>query len=446
MILLINPALPSNSPWGLSKMLPPLSLAYVAAALEKAGFEVKIFDNYLDKKPVEHIKQLVEKLNPKIVGVSCNSVNYKQCVEIARTVKKANLDCRVMVGGPHPSCLPEKVLDNPEIDYAIVGEGEQAATELARCISNGEDLKAISKIPGVAYKYKGQVRINPPVFIDSLDVLPYPARHLLRLDSYDRRIEYLDVEPADVMNVIRGCPYDCKFCETKRIWGYKCRSFSPSRIIDEVEHLMKTYGSNGIYFIGDNFTIFKEKTLELCELLKKRSVDVQWCCDTRVDLLSKELLEKMKAAGCKTIWFGVESGSPRVLEEVNRGYTVEQAIKAFRLCREVGIKTACSFMIGMPGETIEDMNASLKLAKKLNPDWCQFNIYIACPGSKMYDEVVEKRLYSHMDDFIAYVKTEDFDYTELLQIQKRLMKELNRSPRRIIRGIKRRILKVLIKV
>jgi radical SAM superfamily enzyme YgiQ (UPF0313 family) len=283
---------------------------------------------------------------------------------------------------------------------------------------------------------------TPPAFVKDLDAIPYPARHLLPMHLYDRTLEFLDVKLVDVMNVIRGCPYDCKFCETKKLWGYVCRSFSPTRVVDEVEHLVNNYGSNGVYFIGDNFTIYKDKTVEICELLKKRKVNVEWVCDTRVDLVSRELLKKMRDAGCRTIWFGVESGSPRILKEINKGITLEQAIYAFKLCREVGIRTACSFLLGTPGETVEDMEASLKFAKRLDPDWCQFNIYIACPGSKFYDEVVQKGLYSHMEDFLAYVKTDEFDYDQLLKIQKRFSKELNRSPTRIFRGIKRRFSRI----
>jgi radical SAM superfamily enzyme YgiQ (UPF0313 family) len=396
----------------------------------------------LHKKPIDQVRRLVERLNPEIVGIGCNSVNYRQCIETAKAVKEASPSCKIMVGGPHPSYMPESMLQHPEIDYAVMGEGERVAVELATCIKKGASLNAASKIPGVAYKRGGKVWKTPPAFVEDLDAIPYPARHLLPMHLYDRTLEFLDVKPVDVMNVIRGCPYDCKFCETKKLWGYVCRSFNPTRVVDEVEHLVKNYGSNGVYFIGDNFTIYKDKTMEICELLKKRKVNVEWVCDTRVDLVSRELLKKMKDAGCRTIWFGVESGSPRILKEINKGITLEQAIHAFKLCREVGIRTACSFLLGTPGETVEDMEASLKFAKKLDPEWCQFNIYIACPGSKFYDEVVQKGLYSRMEDFIAYVKTDEFDYDQLLKIQKRFSKELNRSPTRIFRGIKRRFSRI----
>jgi radical SAM superfamily enzyme YgiQ (UPF0313 family) len=438
LILLINPDSPPESPWGFSRMLPPLGLAYIASTLEKAGFEAKIHDNYLLRSSVEEIKREVERLNPEIVGVSCNSVNYKRCLEISKAVKDTGLNCKVVVGGPHATYVPESILANSEIDYVVIGEGEQAMLELAKRIKEGASLKKIAKIPGIAYKSRAGFKRNPLKFMDHLDDVPLPARHMLQMQRYNRKIEFLDVEPVDIMNVIRGCPFNCLFCETKELWGPISRYFSPARIVEEVEHLTKTYNTKGIYFIGDNFTINERVVTEVCELLRKKKLGVEWICDTRVDLVSRNLLKTMRDAGCRTIWFGVESGSPRILQKLNKGITLEKAVEAFKLCKEVGIRTACSFLMGIPGETMEDMNATFKFAKKLNPDWCQFNIFIAVPGSKLYEEVIQEKLYSHRDGFVTYVKTEEFDYQSLLKIQKKFHKKFNRAPNRVLRRIWKR--------
>jgi radical SAM superfamily enzyme YgiQ (UPF0313 family) len=438
MILLINPHLPAESPWGLSKMLPPLGLTYIAAALEKEGFEVKILDNYLFKKPISHLKFLVKKFNPEMTGISCNSVTYKNCIEIARAVKEAVPKSKVVVGGPHPTYMPESMLRYKEVDFAVMGEGELAMVELAKRVIDGDNSN-FTEVPGIAYRHNGKIVKNPPRFIEDLDSIPIPARHLIPLSKYDRRIEFLDVEPVDTMNVIRGCPFNCKFCETKKLWGSKPRTFSPNRVVEEIEHLTANYNSKGIYFVGDNFTINKKWTETLCNLIKEHKLDIEWVCDTRVDLISRDLLKIMKSAGCRTIWFGVESGSPRVLEKLNKGITLQQAIHAFKLCREVGIKVACSFMLGTPGETLEDMYATLRFAMKLNPDWCQFNIFIACPGSILYDEVLEGGLYDRRDDFLLYVKTEDFNYESLLEIQKLFHRTFHKSPSRIVKRIVERV-------
>jgi radical SAM superfamily enzyme YgiQ (UPF0313 family) len=328
------------------------------------------------------------------------------------------------------------LLANPEIDYVIMGEGERAITQLATCITNCNESVAAT-IPGVAYRNKGKNIKNQPIFIENLDEIPYPARHLLPLELYDRTIEFLNVKPADVMSISRGCVFNCGFCETRKLWGNICRAFSPQRVIGEIQDLQSKYGTKGLYFINDNFTLRKKETIELCNLMVKNKLDLEWVCDTRVDLVNQELLEAMSKAGCKTVWFGVESGSQKILQRIGRNTTLEQTENAFKLCRKNRIQTACSFMLGLPDETLKDMEASLKFAKKLNPDWCQFNIFIGYPDSKMYQELLESKNYDFLDEFLISVKTKEFDYNSLTAIQRRFFVEFHRSPKQIIKRIRR---------
>ena len=426
---------PLKGPWIHGRRFLPLGLAYVGAALEKAGFQVEILDNYLLEKPIEDVKLEIKRLNPEIVGITCSSATYSRCVETATAIKETLPSCKVVVGGWHPSYEPDSMLQHPEIDYVVMGEGERAMVELATHITRGGDEQATA-IAGVAYRQEGKIVKNAPVFINNLDELPFPARHLLPMHLYERVIEYLNVKPVDNMNIARGCPFSCAFCETRQLWGKTCRTFSPHRVLEEINHLMTNYGTKGIYFINDNFTIRKKETIELCTLIRKSHLDIEWVCDTRVDLISRELLKEMKAAGCKTIWFGGESGSPRILKKINKGVTLEQTEHALKMCRQEGIQTACSFLLGIPGETVEDMKATFKFARKIDPDWCRFNIFVAVPGSALYDEVIQKGLYDRMEDFAAYVKTDDFNYESLLEIQSRFHRDFNRSPKRVLRKIR----------
>jgi anaerobic magnesium-protoporphyrin IX monomethyl ester cyclase len=428
---------PAKGPWIHGRRFLPIGLAYVAAALEKSGFQVDMLDNYLLEKPIEEVKLELKRLNPEIVGVTCSSATYSRCVETAQAVKETLPSCKVVVGGWHPSYEPESMLQHSEIDYVIMGEGERAMMELATHISKGENDNALADIASIAYRHKGKIVKNPQSFINNLDELPFPAWNLLPLHLYERRIEFLDVKPVDNMSIARGCPYNCAFCEIKKLWGTTCRTFSPKRVLDEINHLMTNYGTKGIYFINDNFTIRKKQTAELCALIRKNKLDIEWVCDTRVDLVSRDLLKEMKAAGCKTIWFGGESGSQRILDRLNRGVTLEQTERALQMCREEGIQTACSFLLGIPGETEADMKATFKFARKIDPDWCRFNVFVAVPGSALYDEVMEKGLYERIEDFTAYVKTDDFNYESLLEVQSRFHRNFNRSPKRVLRKMRR---------
>ncbi len=428
---------PENGPWYLGRKFPPLGLAYVAGALEKAGFQVQILDNYMLKKPIEEVKQYVKSLNPDIVGITCGSATYHKCIETAAAIKEVVPSCKIVVGGWHPSYVPDSMLQHSEIDFAVMGEGERAMTELAIHITKGEKIKPLSSVPGVGYRQNGKIVKNAPELIQDLDEIPYPARHLLPLDLYERKMEFLDVEPVDIMSIIRGCPFNCAFCETKKMWGPACRFFSPARVVEEVKFMMDKYGSKGIYFINDNFTIRKKETLEFCELMKKENLDLQWICDTRADMINHELLVKMREAGCKTIWFGIESGSPRVLKKINKNITPEQTEQAIKLCKKEGIQVAASFILGIPGETIADMEETLKFAKKLNPDLCQFNTFIAYPDSLLYEELLNSGVYDQLDEFLLAAKTDEFDFKKLMDIQRRFHREFNTSAKRVMWRMRR---------
>jgi len=437
MIFLMTTAPPENSPWSVPMKLPPLGLSYVAASLEKASFKVKMLDNYLLRKPISEVQQIILKANPEILGITCSSASYPRCVETAKAVKEVLPSCKIVVGGWHPTYMPDSMLQHPEIDYVVMGEGERAMTDLAASITKGEDPEIVGKVAGLAYRRNQKIVKTPQKFIENLDEVPFLARHLLPMHLYEREIPFLNVKPFDTMNIARGCPFNCIYCETRRLWGQACRAFSPKRVVDEIEHMMTNYGTKGIYFVGDNFTINKKRTLALCELIKKSGLDIEWVCDTRADMISRDMLKPMKEAGCRTIWFGVESGSPRILKKINKGITNEQTIKAFKLCKEEDIQTASSFILGIPGETIEDMEITYRFAKKLDPDWAQFNVYIAVPGSGLYDEVMQNGLYDHVDGFLTFVKTEEFNYESVMKIQRRYQSNLDLSLKRILKKIKR---------
>jgi anaerobic magnesium-protoporphyrin IX monomethyl ester cyclase len=435
-ILLMTTAPPEKGAWYLGKRLPPIGLMYVGAALERSGFQVQMLDNYLLKKSIEEIKQIIVKIDPQIVGITCGSATYPRTVETAKAIKQVKPDCTIVVGGWHASYMPDSLLSNPEIDYVIMGEGERAMTELASALTNKNE-KAIPSIAGLSFRESSLNVKNQPKFIENMDEIPYPARHLLPLELYDRTIEFLNAEPADVMSVSRGCVFDCGFCETRKLWGNMCRAFSPKRIIGEIKDLQSRYGTKGIYFINDNFTLRKKETSDLCNLMIAEKLDLEWVCDTRVDLVNDELLALMAKAGCKTIWFGVESASERVLKRIGRNTKLQQVEDAFKLCKKNHIKTACSFMLGLPDETLADMEASLKFAKRIDPDWCQFNTFIAYPDSRLYNELLESGKYTKLDEFLLAVKSDEYTYEQLQDIQRRFFKEFHMSPKQILKRIRR---------
>lgn len=432
-VLLVNPAPPANPLSGLEK-LPPLGLGYLAAVLENEGVDVKIIDNYLLEKPTSFIRSYVSNYKPNIVGITCTTATLQTALQTARAVKQTSPSTPVVCGGPHPTLFPEQMLKNKEIDVVVLGEGEYVFKEL---VSRSCEIEKISDVPSVAYRNKkGEIVSNPRVsLIKNLDDLPFPARHLLPMKDYPNCAEFIGTKPVFSVNTSRGCPFGCVFCSVRIIWGRSYRSFSPTRIVDEIELLIEKYKAKGIYFREDNFTANPKRVTGICDELKRRDIDIEWICESRVDLVSHELLEQMRKAGCHAMWFGVESGSQRVLDLLRKGITIEQTRKAFDLCKKTGIRAGASLMLGVPGEKVGEMYQTLDLADQIDPDWCWFNIYLGIPGSELYEKIINEKLYERIDENgFAWIKTENFNYSEIRKIRKNLIvKFYMRKPQRVFR-------------
>jgi len=423
-IVLVNPQPMANSPFTEGEKLPPLGLAYLAAVLRKNGYEVSIIDNYLERIPEDNVIKKIKRYNPSMVGLTCTSTTYLSSLHLAKKVKE-EMAIPIIFGGPHPTVLRERILQHPFVDFIVIGEGEHTLLELVGKILTRDDKRDIKGI--MHRKANDTVFTGSRPFIQNLDSLPHPALELLPMAKYPRT-EVCSRKPALSINTSRGCTFNCSFCSVHSIWGRRFRYFSSSWVLDEIERLVDTYGAKGIYFREDNFTINSKRVTDICNGILERHLDLVWVCESRVDLVYPKLLEKMKKAYCETIWFGAESGSQRVLNLINKGITVEQTKKAVNMCRKTKIKVGLSFMIGIPGETMEDMKKTLKLAKELDPDYCWFNIFIGIPFSPLYNQIVERKQYSHIDEaFLVYVKTEEFDYDLIRGIQEMFEREYVRA-------------------
>lgn len=390
----------------------PLGCGYLAAFLEQDGFEVIVMDNYLNKKPPINVAIDITSKNARYVGLSANTLTINNALDIAREVK--NIDKRIItiLGGPHASLFQERMIAEQDIDFVITGEGEYALRDL---------LRELRFTKGGPQKYsKHIIRVQR---IDNLDLLPDPARHLFDFYSYNRTAEVMDERPADMICSSRGCPFSCTYCSSSLIWKRIYRKRSPSRVVNEIEFLNKNFGSKAIYFREDNFTVDKRHVEGICNALIERGITIPWECESRVDILSQSMLEKMARAGCKAIWFGVESGSPRILKQV-KGISLEQVRSAFRWCKEVGIDTGAMFMLGFPNEKAEDIYQTKELALELEAKTTCFATYVGFPKSKLYTHCLENKLYEARYGDILIAKNENFSFEELLKLEKHLDKAI----------------------
>ncbi|CAD6491628.1 MAG: Radical SAM superfamily protein [Candidatus Argoarchaeum ethanivorans] len=427
--LLINPDSPMMRGIG-GACAFPLGLGYVAAVLEEYH-EVKVIDVGAEKLDDDSLSEKISKIDPEIVGITSDTLSFQRAIEIAQIVKQINKRIIVVIGGAHANALPTDPLKYDCFDISSHGEGERTAIELWDRIEKGgsyEDVK------GIAFRKNNEIVINPrQELIENLDGLPFPARHLFPMDKYSGEF-CLYVSPMYSVGTSRGCPFSCAFCSNNVIFGRKYRSRSPKNIVNEIELLINEYGAKGIYFREDIFTMNKKRVIEICNEIKERKLEFKWVCESRVNTINEEMLRSMKNAGCELIWFGVESGSQKILDRIHKQITITQSRDAFRLCKKIKLKAGASFLIGTPGEKIEDIYKTINFANELKPEFAWFNIFTGYPTSPLYEYVVKNRLYEkNIGHGILIIKTNEFNREKLEKIQRYADRKVNGNMKKLFK-------------
>ena len=373
----------------------PIYLAYTAAVVEQAGFEVSFIDAIMDELSIEAFAQQVHDLGPRLALLETSTPSIAFDLETAAAIKALSPETFVALMGSHVTYFDRQtVAENPAVDAVIRGEFEYTAADLARTLeashgpltSPGQRLEGVL---GLTYRdATGDIRVNParPLF-EPLDQMPFPARHIIKGEGYRAGI-YSGGHPTAMVSS-RGCPYRCTFCLwPDTMYGHNFRARSAVNVVDEIEEAVRTYGHDEIYFDDDTFTIDRQRVMDICRLIQERGLEqeMEWIAQCRVDTVDREMLEAMKAAHCGYILFGVESGSPQMLKKMKKGITLDKIRSAFKLTREVGIKTQAFFLFGMPGDTQETIRETMDLAKEINASSTQFAIAIPHPGTALYEE------------------------------------------------------------
>ena len=323
-VLLISPAF-----GGFARGIP-LGLGYLGAMLESNGIEVQIIDIATQNITDSELTDILETFRPNVIGVTSVCANYLNALDAISVSKKVlGRELKIVLGGPHATFGAETILLNhDDIDFCVIGEGELSFLNLIKYIDKPTDNLNRSK--GIAFKINNQVVFTEPQpKINDLDTLPQPARHLFDLEVFPPTICNRVVNSTSNTELIasRGCPYSCGFCSTKVFWGKNYRRHSTQNVVKELIFLVSN-GFTGFYFNDDIFTIDRRWVIELCDLIIDYGVPITWACGTRVDRVDKELLIKMKNAGCGYIYFGVESGDEFIIKNQNKKATIKQAESA----------------------------------------------------------------------------------------------------------------------
>ncbi|MFX1293283.1 MAG: B12-binding domain-containing radical SAM protein [Promethearchaeota archaeon] len=363
----------------------PLGLAYIAAMLEEDGHIVKALDAACFQIPPEKSQKWIKKYNPDLVGIQAftSSVNY--AVDYANAVKEAVPNAKVMLGGPHPTFMPEQTLNySKSIDFCLRGEGEYTSVHLVNALEKGTSLKDIK---GLSFRYNGSIYHNPNApLIEDLDAIPFPARHLFPTQHY--RFFGSRFKGASFVSS-RGCPYRCSFCSEAALFRHRWRPRRAINVVDEIEYIESKWKKSIIGFMDDCFALNKRRVWEICDEMKKRKIDVPWGCAMRVDLVDFNMLNKMARHGCGMIYFGVESGEQQILNSIKKGTSVKQIRNAFKWCRKLGIDTIASLAFGFPGETKRSVLKTLDFVISLKPSFVVFASATPYPGTPFFDEALK---------------------------------------------------------
>lgn len=406
-ILLVSPAKLVEKR-GIKRIVPPLGLAYIAAVLEENKFNVRILDVALEgyitevKKDNliifglkdEEIKKRITEENPDIVGVSMSLSLYSEYShKICKLIKEINKNIIVIVGGIHASAMPGEILKDKNIDYVIVGEGEYAFLGFLKNKNISQNnIINLSKEP---------MNINE---------LPFPARHLLSMEKYImlNKTHYLLSKGERVASIMtsRGCNFNCSYCAATRFFG-KWRGISAEKVLQEIDYLIKTYKVDEIQFEDDNMIFDRERAIKIFTELKKYNISFCFPNGIIINNIDKELLKIMKEAGCYSVTYGIEVGNKRIMHKIiKKPLNYEKIKEKIDETKKQGIFTNIFLMVGIPGETKENIKETFEFAKYLKPDNVFLSIFTPLVGSELYEECIKNNYLNKNFDFgdSLYVK------------------------------------------
>ena len=391
-VLLINPPreneIIGNNPSIIEEergVNPPLGLLYIAAYAEKhTSHAIAVMDCQVERIDYSTLPKKIADFKPDVVGITAMTMTMIDVLKTAIIVKKANENTTVVLGGPHVNLFPEETINLDKVDFLVLGEGEKIFSDFLNSIENKLLLKNIS---GIVFKDNNKIiNTGSRSFIRDLDAIPFPARHLVPYKKYNSLLSSGKV--VTTIFTSRGCPYKCSFCDRPHL-GKLFRARSAMNVVDEIEECVNMEISDFLFY-DDTFSVNKKRVIDICSEIVKRKLDIGWDIRTRVDTVDEEIIKHLKMAGCQGIHYGIEAGSKKIINILNKGISIEQSKKVFDLTRKYKIPILAYFMIGNPSETLEDIYKTFKVIKYLNPDYLHMTILTPLPGTQIYFDGLKK--------------------------------------------------------
>jgi anaerobic magnesium-protoporphyrin IX monomethyl ester cyclase len=371
--------------WLTQRPIQPMGLLYLGASLRKAGHRVSIIDGEVEQIDNATLAGMVASARPDLFGITATTAQANEAFALARAVKALSPGTYIALGGAHAAALTEECLQECEaLDAVSFGEGEVTIVEMMERLA---DRASMEGVDGVAYRDGDGIVVNPSrALVDDLDSLPFPAWDLIPMQKYVASTWFPNkVKQYTNIFTSRGCPYGCTFCGAKTTWTRKFRARSPENVVAEMEEVLARFHIPNFFISDDLFTLNRKRVMAICELILTRELQVTWTCLSRVNTVDAEMLALMKRAGCYLISYGLESGSQKVLDQLDKGTTIEHGVKAVEMTKAAGIKVFGSFMIGSPGETAETVDETIRYIRTLDLDEIGLGVTTAYPGTDLFE-------------------------------------------------------------
>ena len=368
---------------------PPLGLGSLCAYLKEKKFDVELIDMVGLEMEERGLEKLLLEKRPSVVGITIMTPTLPSARRMAKLVKQVLPAAKIILGGVHATVSPESCLEDKNIDFLVRGEGEMPL----EAILSGRFNNRLKDIPGLCCRNGSLKTQDIAPLIENIDLLPLADYASLPIERYIQYNKNLRGLRGISMLVSRGCPYSCSFCAVHQTMGRKFRIKSPGKVVSEIEYLKEKYSLEGIWFKDSILNLDKKWISVFCSEIKRKGLKISWQFNSRVDLVDEEELIMEKEAGLVQLDLGIESGSPKSLKTLNKGIDVDEIQRVVQMAKK-HVKVAGFFMIGIPEETLEDIQLTFDLAKKLNLDKCTWSLFSPLPGSALYNGLKNQSAFS----------------------------------------------------
>ena len=363
----------------------PLGLGYIASYLIKyGGHEVRLYEPEAQGLTIRDIEEIVKSFKPDVAGITCSTANFTRAIELAKLCR-ANSTAKIILGGVHVSAIPEFVMsENADcLDCVVVGEGEKTMLELVEAYQNNSGLESIK---GIVYKKQDSiVRNENRPFIEDLDSIPFPARHLIPQHLFFPNMHNARYRNCSTILTSRGCPFNCSFCAARIVSGTRYRMHSAEYVLEEMQMLKKDYKARQLLITDDTFTVNHPRLEKICKGMIDKKLNLKWFCFAQVTTVNREILSLMKKAGCYSIGFGLESSNEEILKKMGKPISPAKSKETIKIANQLGFKTQAFYIIGSFGETKAQMINTIKFSREADSTLAFYNMLVPFPGTRDFN-------------------------------------------------------------